>query len=172
MKDEVGRMKRRQRLLVHPCYFILPSFQVGMPAWTPFARRDSPVAGDLRLWRSCLPLAARTHPRFGPRGHRTPIAKPPSVTAPKEAVCYPSIDGSPRSSVGKTSRFERSIGPPFASRAGVPSAPIRPPEGGIGTPKIPRHGLRNASALSPRRQRGPLRADAPCLAAPVASRRI
>ena len=28
---------------------------VGMLGWTPIARRDSPVAGDVRLERSCLP---------------------------------------------------------------------------------------------------------------------
>ena len=56
---------------------------VGMPGWTPFARRDSPVAGAVRSWRSCLPSRPVYIPVLPSRAPKPLIAKPPSVTAPK-----------------------------------------------------------------------------------------
>jgi hypothetical protein len=53
---------------------------VGMLVRKAFARRDSPVAGDIRLGRSCF-LAALVHPVSALAGTEPPLTKPPSVTA-------------------------------------------------------------------------------------------
>src|SRR5262249_53780501 len=107
------------------------------------------------------PLVARVHPRFRPRGHRTPYCQTPVRDGPKRAVCYPSIDGSNPSSAGKATRFGPSTGPTVPSGAGAPPAPILPPRGGIGIRPTPRTFRRNTSAHFAWCPHGLLRADHP-----------
>jgi hypothetical protein len=133
------------------------SVLVEMLGRTPSARRDSPVSGAVRPWRLCLPLWPVCILVSALAGTELPFAKPPSVTAPKGAVCYPSIDGSNRSPVGKASRFESSIGPRLPSGTAEPPAPILTP-----------HGLADSADFLPRsidpplsHSRGPLRATRP-----------
>ncbi len=59
------------------------SVRVEMPGRTPSARRDSPVSGAVRPWRSCLPWWPVSILVTALVGTELPIAKPPSVTAPK-----------------------------------------------------------------------------------------
>ena len=108
------------------------SVLVEMLGRTPSARRDSPVSGAVRPWRWCLPWWPVSILVSALVGTELPFAKPPSVTAPKGAVCYPSIDCPPRSPTEKARRVEPSIGPHLPSGTARSVVPIVTPPGPAG----------------------------------------